>query len=45
MSYVNLSIHAVVRTCKSELTLPADDRVKSSVVPAGLGGRRIAPCP
>jgi hypothetical protein len=42
MSYVNLLIHAVVRTYKSELTLPADDRVKSSVVPAGLGtGMRL----
>jgi REP element-mobilizing transposase RayT len=28
MSYVNLLIHAVVRTYKSEPTLPADDRVK-----------------
>lgn len=28
MSYVNLLIHAVVRTHKSEQTLPSDDRVK-----------------
>ncbi|OAV74675.1 Transposase [Bacteroidales bacterium Barb7] len=28
MSYINLLIHAVVRTYKSEQTLPADDRVK-----------------
>jgi REP element-mobilizing transposase RayT len=28
MSYVNLLIHAVVRTYKSEQTLPTDDRVK-----------------
>ncbi|MDR2841241.1 MAG: transposase [Paludibacter sp.] len=28
MSYVNLLIHAVVRTYKSEQTLPADDRIK-----------------
>jgi hypothetical protein len=37
MSCVNLLIHAVVRTYKSELTPPTDDRVRSSVVPAGLG--------
>ena len=28
MSYINLLIHAVVRTYKSKPTLPADDRVK-----------------
>lgn len=28
MSYVNLLIHAIVRTYKSEHTLPADDRIK-----------------
>ncbi|MDR0941934.1 MAG: IS200/IS605 family transposase [Bacteroidales bacterium] len=28
MSYVNLLIHAIVRTYKSELTLPTDDRIK-----------------
>jgi REP element-mobilizing transposase RayT len=28
MSYVQLFIHAVVRTYKSELTLPSDERVK-----------------
>jgi REP element-mobilizing transposase RayT len=28
MSYVNLLIHAIVRTYKSEETLPEDDRVK-----------------
>jgi REP element-mobilizing transposase RayT len=28
MSYVNLLIHAIVRTYKNQLTLPSDDRVK-----------------
>ncbi|MDR0612697.1 MAG: transposase [Dysgonamonadaceae bacterium] len=28
MSYVQLLIHAIVRTCKSEPTLPTDERVK-----------------
>jgi hypothetical protein len=41
MSCVNLLIRAVVRTCKSEPTLPSDDR-SSSVVPVGLGGKGIA---
>jgi hypothetical protein len=28
MSYVQLLIHAIVRTYKSELTLPPDERVR-----------------
>ena len=28
MSYINLLIHAIVRTHKSEQTLPADDKIK-----------------